>query len=74
MRTIEFKSQTNNSGVLEINYPLKTKNKNVRVVVFIEDDNEDEEKLWLQSMNTNLTFDFLKEEDDIYTLNDGNAI
>ena len=74
MRTIEFKSQTNNRGVLEINYPLKTKNKNVRVVVFIEDENEDEEKLWLQSMNTNLTFDFLKEEDDIYTLNDGNAI
>ena len=70
MRAIEFKSHTNSVGNLEINYPLNTKNKNVRVVIFIEDEIEEEEKLWLESINSNPAFDFLKEEEGIYNLND----
>ena len=38
MRTIEFQSHTNSVGNLEINYPLQEKNKNVRVVVFIDEE------------------------------------
>ena len=74
MRAIEFKSHTNSVGNLEINYPLNTVNKNVRVVVFIEDENEEEEKLWLNTISNNPTFDFLKNEADIYSLNDGKPI
>jgi len=74
MRAIEFKSHTNSVGNLEINYPLNTKNKNVRVVIFIEDEIEEEEKLWLESINSNPAFDFLKEEEGIYNLNDGKPL
>ena len=38
MRTIEFESHTNSLGNLEINYPIQEKNKNVRVVVFIDEE------------------------------------
>lgn len=74
MRAIEFKSHTNSVGNLEINYPLNTKNKNVRVVILIEDEIEEEEKLWLESINLNPAFDFLKEEEEIYNLNDGKPL
>ena len=74
MRTIEFKSHTNSAGNLEINYPIKEKNKNVRVLVFIDEEIDEEEKLWIKSINSNPAFDFLKDEGEIYTLNDGRAI
>ena len=74
MRTIEFQSQTNGVGNLEINYPMKEKNKNVRVVVFIDEEIDNDEKLWLKSIKSNTAFDFLRNEDEIYTLNDGKAI
>lgn len=74
MRAIEFKTHTNSIGNLEINYPLNTKNKNVRVIIFIEDEIEEEEKLWMQSINSNQAFDFLKEEEEIYSLNDGKPL
>ena len=73
-------NHTNSVVNLEINYPLNTKNKNVRVVVFIEDESEEEEeeeeeeKLWLQSINSNPAFDFLKEEKEVYNLNDGKPL
>ena len=74
MRAIEFKSQTDSAGNLEISYPLNTIDKKVRVIVFIEDENEEEEKIWLQSISKNSAFDFLKNEEDIYSLNDGKSI
>ena len=74
MRTIEFQSHTNSIGNLEINYPIKEKNKNVRVVIFIDEEINNDEKLWLKSINSNPAFAFLKDEEDIYTLNDGKAV
>ena len=74
MRAIEFESLTNNQGNLEINYPLNTVNKSVRVIAFIEEDREIEEKLWFKSILKNPSFDFLKTEEEIYSLNDGTPI
>ena len=53
MRTIEFQSHTNSFGNLEINYPIKEKNKNVRVVVFIDEEINNDEKLWLKGTSIN---------------------
>ena len=74
MRTIEFRSHTNKAGNLEINYPISAKNTNVRVVVFIDDEVDYDEQLWIKSINSNPSFDFLKDEQDTYSLNDGSPI
>ena len=44
MRTIEFQSQTNGVGNLEINYSIKENNKNVRVEVLNDEEIESKEK------------------------------
>lgn len=72
MKAIEIKTHTNQFGNLEINYPLMKKNQNVRVSILLDEENEEE--LWMKSISNNPAFDFLKDEEDIYTLNDGNSI
>lgn len=72
MKAIEIKTHANQFGNLEINYPLMKKNQNVRVLILLDEENEEE--LWMKSVSNNPAFDFLKDEEDIYTLNDGNSI
>ncbi len=72
MRVIEVNTQTNQFGNLELNYPLKSVNQSVRVIILVEEENE--EKLWMKSVSSNATFDFLKGEEDIYSINDGKPI
>lgn len=72
MKAIEVNTHTNQFGNLEINYPLDVKNRNVRVIILV--DEEDEENLWMKSIAANPTFNFLNEEPEIYTLNDGKVI
>ncbi len=44
----------------------------VRVIIFLPEDSEVDEKDWLRAASANPAFDFLKEpEEDIYTLEDG---
>jgi len=76
MKAIEINSKTDKHGHLRINYPLNKKNSKVRVIILlIEDDESEEEKLWMQSISNNPSFDFLKEpEEDIYSLDDGELI
>ena len=73
MKAIEINSKTDKHGHLRINYPLNKKNIKVRVIILLIEDNEsEEEKLWMQSISNNPSFDFLKEpEEDIYSLDDG---
>ena len=73
MKAIEIKSKTDKSGRLRINYKLNKSESDVRVLILMDDDNEDdEEKLWMQSIARNPAFDFLKEpSEDIYSLKDG---
>jgi len=76
MKAIEINSKTDKHGHLKINYPLNKKNSKVRVIILLIEDNEsEEEKLWMQSISNNPSFDFLKEpEEDIYSLDDGEPI
>jgi hypothetical protein len=72
MKTIEIKTQTDNSGKLKIEVPMHFRNKKVRIFIFPNDDDEffEDEKMWLQANATNPVFDFLNEpEENVYTLN-----
>ena len=74
MKSIEINTKTDKEGHLKINYPLNKKDKKVRVIILLDEQNDDidEEKKWLNSIQSNPAFDFLKEpSENIYTLSDG---
>ncbi len=74
MKAIEINSKTDKYGNLKIEYPLNKKNRNVRVLILLDDDyiNPEDEKLWLQSISKNPAFDFLNDPaENIYSLKDG---
>jgi len=74
MKSIEINTKTDKEGHLKINYPLNKKDKKVRVIILLDEqiDDIDEEKKWLNSIQSNPAFDFLKEpSENIYTLTDG---
>jgi hypothetical protein len=73
MRAIEVNTHTNQFGNLELNYPLQSKNQSVRVIILV-DEEENDEKLWMKSISSNPAFNFLKNEEDIYSINDGKPI
>lgn len=71
MKAIETLGKVDEKGQLHLTSPLNFKNKPVRVIILIqEEDSEDDQ--WLNALSNNPSFDFLKEpEEDIYTLEDG---
>ncbi len=74
MKAIEINSKTDKYGNLKIEYPLNKKNRNVRVLILLDDDyiNPEDEKFWLQSISKNPAFDFLNDPaEDIYSLKNG---
>lgn len=74
MKAIEINSKTDKSGHLKIDYKLNKSNKKVRILILLDDDiyEQDEEKLWMDSISKNPSFDFLNDPaEDIYTLKDG---
>jgi len=73
MRAIEINSKTDKRGHLKIDYPLDKSDSNVRVLILLDDNiDDDEERLWLDSISKNPAFDFLKDKsENIYSLNDG---
>ena len=74
MKAIEIKSKTNSKGHLKLDLDLKEAGKNVKVLILIEED-LNEEMEWLKMISKDPAFDFLKDsEEDIYSLNDGKAI
>lgn len=73
MRAIEINSKTDKFGHLKIDYKLNKSERNVRVLILLEDDSYEveEEKLWLNSISRNPAFDFLSEpSEDIYSQKD----
>ncbi len=77
MKAIEISTKTDKQGHLKINYPLNKKERNVRIIILVDEtnDDKDEEKLWLNSITSNPAFDFLKDQtEDIYSLTDGSSI
>jgi len=74
MRAIEINSKTDKFGHLRIDYKLNKSERNVRVLILLEDDSYEveEEKLWINSISRNPAFDFLSEpSEDIYSQKDG---
>jgi hypothetical protein len=74
MKATEINSRTDKTGHLKIDYKLDKSERNVRVIILINDDisDQDEENLWLNSISTNPSFDFLSDSsEDIYSLKDG---
>ncbi|MBW6533639.1 MAG: hypothetical protein K0B11_01390 [Mariniphaga sp.] len=74
MKAIELNSRTDKKGYLKIKYPLERSEKNVRILILVDEDNNEteEEELWLKAISQNPAFDFLKDEsEDIYSLTDG---
>jgi Trm5-related predicted tRNA methylase len=74
MKAIEINSKTNKKGHLKLDLDLKEADKNVKVLILLEEEINDENE-WLKIISNNPGFDFLKdEEEDIYSLKDGKAI
>lgn len=76
MKIIEINSKTDRKGNLKIEKKLGVADKDVRVCVFVDEENaNDEERLYLKSISNNPAFDFLNDPDeDIYSLRDGKPI
>lgn len=76
MRAIEINSRTDKKGHLKIDYKLNMSERNVRILILMDDDNSiiEDEKLWINSISKNPAFDFLNDpNEDIYSLNDGES-
>jgi len=74
MKAIEINTRTDKQGHLKLNYQLNKKDRKVRVIILIDEqsDDIDEEKEWINSIQSNPAFDFLKEPtENIYSLSDG---
>ncbi len=74
MKAIEINSKTDKCGHLKIDYPLDKKDSNVRVLILLDDNSfeQDDEKLWMQSISKNPAFYFLNDpSEDIYSIKDG---
>lgn len=73
MEAIETFAKIDKKGFLRIDKPLRMHNRNVKVIILFNNDDEfEEETLWLTSISNNPAFNFLKDtEEDIYSLNDG---
>lgn len=77
MRAIEIISKTDKSGHLKIDYMLNKSDRNVRILILLEEDSyeQEEEKLWMNSISKNPSFDFLNEPvEDVYSLKDGEPL
>jgi hypothetical protein len=68
MKAIEIKAKTDKNGNLSISEKLNFSNKEVRVLILVDDDEDLDEKSWLKTLSKNPSFSFLAEPDqDIYT-------
>jgi hypothetical protein len=73
MRAIETKGKIDKKGFLKVERPLGERNKDVKIIIlFPEESDPEEEKIWLAAINSSPSFDFLKhKEEDIYKPTDG---
>lgn len=73
MRAIEIQSKTDKNGHLRVDYQLDKSNSNVRILILVDDSyDENEEKIWMDSITSNPAFDFLNDPaEDIYSIKDG---
>ncbi|MEB2786470.1 hypothetical protein [Algoriphagus persicinus] len=72
MKAIEFRTRTEEDGSIKLEHTGFLGGVLVRVLILSEEDENSEEKLYLESISRNPAFDFLNEpEEDVYTKKDG---
>ena len=70
MIAFETKGIIDNEGFLTVERPVALRNRKVRVLVLLPEEQNNAE--WLQAVSSNPALDFLADEaEDIYSLNDG---
>lgn len=75
MKAVEIAGQIDEAGKLHTEVRLhQAHNKRVKVIILIPEEDEISDAAWLSGLSDNPSFDFLlSEEEDIYTLEDGQA-
>ncbi|MBP6828993.1 MAG: hypothetical protein KA165_20660 [Saprospiraceae bacterium] len=72
MQALEVTGKIDKDGFLKIEKPLAIKNRSVKIIILLPDDDMLGDPLWLHGLSANPTFDFLNEpEEYIYTPLDG---
>lgn len=72
MQALEITGKIDNNGFLKIDKPLAVKNRSVKIIILMQEDDIMDDALWLRGLSSNPAFDFLNEpEENIYTLADG---
>ena len=73
MQALETVGTIDKKGHLILSKPLELRNKVVKIIVLIADDDDTiDNEQWLAALSTNPVYNFLKDdEEDIYTLSDG---
>jgi len=76
MKAVEATGKIDKDGILHLSKPLKDKNRKVKVIVLVpEDDAEMEERVWMEAISRNPAFDFLNDpSEDIYSPKDGKPL
>jgi len=77
MKAVEINAKTDKNGFLKIDYPLKKKTSNVRVIILFDEKNNetDEEQSWLQAISSNPAFGFLHDPaEDVYSIVKGRKL
>ena len=73
MKAIETTGKIDKKGFLRLDKPLRLKEKKVKIIILMPEENEiEDEKLWLATISNNPAFDFLKDKkENIYSIADG---
>jgi hypothetical protein len=70
MLAFETNGTIDNDGFLLLEQPIALRNRSVKVLILLEEQNETTE--WVKAVAQNPSFDFLNDdEEDIYTKEDG---
>ena len=72
MQALEVTGKIDKDGFLRLEKPLTLKNRKVKIIILVPDDDVQDDSLWLQGLSANPSFDFLNEpEENIYTSQHG---
>lgn len=69
MKAIELSGEIDKDGNLKVAPVLSSRNRRVKVIILLAENEEAEDTTWLEFASSNPAFDFLKDPaEDIYTL------
>jgi hypothetical protein len=73
MQALEAFGLIDNQGIIQLKYPLSVKNKKAKLIILIDEDDDDFTNLeWHKAITNNPAFDFLYDDaENIYSLTDG---